>query len=116
MTVYYKDTDFFSITKNILELIVKKIVPRVNKKETLRSVNPDLTAFYFTNMFIRSKNSGKSYGLVKMIKSYGEHPITFYKGNRLEIRTILDFPTGNSDANPYILRWCETKYSKRNQI
>jgi hypothetical protein len=51
-------------------------------------------------MFIGSKNSGKSYGLVKMIKNYEEQPVKDSKGNILEIRTILFCPTGNSEANP----------------
>ena len=51
-------------------------------------------------MFIGSKNSGKSYGLVKMIKNYEDKPIKDSKGNTLEMRTILFSPTGKSEANP----------------
>ena len=51
-------------------------------------------------MFIGSKNSGKTYGLIKMIKNYEEQPIKDSKGNILEIRTILFSPTGKSEANP----------------
>jgi len=79
---------------------LNNVIPKVNKKEPPRSVNLDLTPFYFTSMFIGSKNSGKSYGLVKMIKNYEEQPVKDSKGNILEIRTILFCPTGNSEANP----------------
>ena len=51
-------------------------------------------------MFIGAKNSGKTYGLVKMIKNYEDQPIKDSKGNVLEIRTILFSPTGKSEANP----------------
>jgi hypothetical protein len=78
---------------------LNNVIPKVNKKETPRSVNNDLTPFFFTSMFIGSKNSGKSYGLVKMIKNYEEQPVKDSKGNILEIRTILFCPTGNSNFN-----------------
>ena len=51
-------------------------------------------------MFIGSKNSEKTYGLVKMIKNYEEQPIKDSKGNILEIRTILFSPIGESESNP----------------
>ncbi len=51
-------------------------------------------------MFIGSKNSGKTYGLVKMIKKYDDQPIKDSKNNIWEIRTILFSPTGKSEANP----------------
>ncbi len=43
---------------------------KVNKKTPPMSINKDLTPFYFTAMFIGAKNSGKSYGLVKLLKFY----------------------------------------------
>jgi hypothetical protein len=79
---------------------LNNIVPKVNKKEPPRSINNDLTPFFFTSMFIGAKNSGKTYGLVKMIKNYEDQPIKDSKGNLLEIRTILFSPTGKSEANP----------------
>ena len=79
---------------------LNNVIPKVNKKESPRSINNDLTPFFFTSMFIGSKNSGKTYGLVKMIKNYEEQPIKDSKGNILEIRTILFSPTGKSEANP----------------
>jgi len=79
---------------------LNNIVPKVNKKEPPRSTNNDLTPFFFTSMFIGAKNSGKSYGLVKMIKNYEDQPIKDSKGNTLEIRTILFSPTAKSQANP----------------
>ena len=51
-------------------------------------------------MFIGSKNIGKTYGLVKMIKNYEEQPIKDSEGNILETRIILFSPTGKSKANP----------------
>jgi hypothetical protein len=78
---------------------LNNIVPKVNKKEPPRSINNDLTPFFFTSMFIGAKNSGKTYGLVKMIKNYEDQPIKDSKGNTLEIRTILFSPTGKSEAN-----------------
>jgi hypothetical protein len=50
-------------------------------------------------MFIGAKNSGKTYGLVK-IKNNEDQPIKDSKNNILEIRTILFSPTGKSEANP----------------
>ncbi len=82
---------------------LNNVIPKVNKKEPPRSINNDLTPFFFTSMFIGSKNSGKSYGLVKMIKNYEEQPVKDSKGNILEIRTILFCPTGNSEANPILI-------------
>ena len=38
---------------------LNNIVPKVNKKEPPRSINNDLTPFFFTSMFIGAKNSGK---------------------------------------------------------
>ena len=40
---------------------------KVNKKSPPMSINKDLTPLYFTAMFIGAKNSGKSYGLVKLL-------------------------------------------------
>ena len=79
---------------------LNNIIPKVNKKEPPRSINNDLTPFFFTSMFIGSKNSGKTYGLVKMIKNYEDKPVKDSKGNTLEIKTILFSPTGKSEANP----------------
>lgn len=79
---------------------LNNIIPKINKKSPPRSVNPDLTPFFFTSMFIGAKNSGKTYGLVKMIRNYESHPIKDHDGNVLPVRTILFCPTGNSEANP----------------
>ena len=51
-------------------------------------------------MFIGAKNSGKSYGLVKLLKFYEDEPIKDSDNNTLQIRTILFCPTANSAANP----------------
>ena len=73
---------------------------KVNKKSPPMSINKDLTPFYFTAMFIGAKNSGKSYGLVKLLKFYENEPIKDADNNTLQIRTILFCPTANSAANP----------------
>jgi hypothetical protein len=73
---------------------------KVNKKDPPRSINPDLTPLYFTAMFIGAKCSGKTYGLVKMIKNYESSPIKNSDGDTLPIRTILMCPTASSSANP----------------
>ena len=75
-------------------------MPKINKRQPPKSTNPDLTSLYFTALFIGAKNSGKTYGLVKLIKNYESSPIKDADGNELEIRTILFCPTGNSEANP----------------
>lgn len=87
------------IVENQLKSL-NNIIPKVNKKQPPKSINPDLTPFYFTAMFIGAKNSGKTYGLVKLIKNYEEQPIKDSDGNILPMRVILFCPTGNSEANP----------------
>jgi len=71
-----------------------------NKKSPQRSVNQDLTPLHFTAMFTDAKNSGESYGLVKLLKFYENEPIKDADNNTLQIRTILFCPTANSAANP----------------
>ena len=73
---------------------------KVNKKSPPQSTNPDLTPLYFTAMFIGAKCSGKTYGLVKMIKNYESSPIKNSDGNTIPMRTILMCPTASSSANP----------------
>ena len=73
---------------------------KVNKKSPPQSINPDLTPLYFTAMFIGAKCSGKTYGLVKMIKNYESSPIKNSDGDTIPIRTILMCPTASSSANP----------------
>jgi hypothetical protein len=50
-------------------------------------------------MFIGAKNSGKTYGLVKMLKNYESQPIKDSENNILPVRTILNCPTVSSQAN-----------------
>lgn len=75
-------------------------VVKVNKKKVPRSVNKDLVPLYFTSCFVGAKNSGKSYGLVKMLKNFEENKILDEDGNELPSRIILICPTANSSANP----------------
>lgn len=79
---------------------LNNILPKVNKKPPPRSINPELTPMYFSAMFIGAKNSGKTYGLVKLLKNYEEHPIKDHEGHSLPTRIILFCPTGHSEANP----------------
>lgn len=75
-------------------------IVKVNKQKVPRSINKDLVPLYFTSCFVGAKNSGKSYGLVKMLKNFEEFPIYDANGNKLENRIILICPTANSSANP----------------
>ena len=76
---------------------VSNTLPKINKKNPPRSINPDLTP---SACFVGAKNSGKSYGLCTFIKNYQDNPIKDHDGNSLQTRIILFAPTANSDANP----------------
>ena len=54
--------------KEIKLISLNNVIPKVNKKEPPRSINNDLTPFFVTSLFIGSKNSRKTYGLVKRLK------------------------------------------------
>lgn len=75
-------------------------VVKVNKKKPPRSKNKYLVPLYFTSCFVGSKNSGKTYGLVKMLKNFEENPIFNNENEKLDMRVILVCPTANSVANP----------------
>jgi hypothetical protein len=51
-------------------------------------------------MFIGAKNSGKPYGLVKMIKNYESSSIKNHDNYKIPIRSILMCPTASSSSNP----------------
>jgi hypothetical protein len=87
------------IVEKQLDTLDNKVV-KVNKKPTPKSDNPNLTRMFFSSLFVGAKNSGKTYGLVKMLKNYETSPIRDNEGNKLPIREILICPTANSDANP----------------
>ena len=87
------------IVEKQLDTLDNKVV-KVNKKPTPKSDNPNLTHMFFSSLFVGAKNSGKTYGLVKMLKNYETSPIRDNEGNKLPIREILICPTANSDANP----------------
>jgi hypothetical protein len=72
---------------------------KVNKIPPPQSCNPNLPPLYFTLMCIGSKGSGKTYSIVKLLKSYEEYPIYDNDKNKLDMRVILFCPTGNSSAN-----------------
>ena len=75
-------------------------VVKVNKKKPPRSKNKYLVPLYFTSCFVGAKNSGKTYGLVKMLKNFENNPIYNSDNEKLNIRVILVCPTANSLANP----------------
>ena len=87
------------ITEIKLSGLDNKVV-KVNKKTPPRSSNMDLVPLYFTACFVGAKNSGKTYGLVKLLKNFEENTITNNEGEKLPIRVILICPTANSVANP----------------
>ncbi len=64
------------------------------------SNNKDLTSLCFTAMFIGANKSGKSYGLVNLLKFNENEPIKDSDNNTLQIISILFWPTANSAANP----------------
>lgn len=75
-------------------------VVKVNKKKPPRSNNQYLIPLYFTSCFVGAKNSGKTYGLVKMLKNFENNPIYNSDKELIEQRIILICPTANSLANP----------------
>lgn len=87
------------ITEQRINTITDKL-PKINKKQPPRSVNFDLTPLYFSALFVGAKNSGKTYGLVKMLHNYQQYKIYDSEGNELQQRIILFCPTANSNANP----------------
>jgi hypothetical protein len=75
-------------------------LPKINKKQPPRSSNLDLVPLYFSALFIGAKNSGKSYGLVKLLLNFQQYKIYDSDGNELPQRVVLFCPTANSVANP----------------
>lgn len=74
--------------------------PKVNKKQLPQSINKHLTPLYNNSMFVGSKNSGKTYGVVRFLKNYEEYPIYNKEGVKIEQKIVLFCPTASSDANP----------------
>ena len=58
--------------------------------------------FYFTYLVYGSKNSGKTYSIVSLIKSIEQFPPKDHLGNILPIRTIWCSPTSNFSSNSII--------------
>ena len=56
-------------------------VVSVKKPKPPRSVNGNLIPLYFTALFVGAKNSGKTYGLVKLLKNFEKYPIYNNEGN-----------------------------------
>jgi hypothetical protein len=88
---------------NVIEIPLKGLDNepiKVQKKKPPRSINKDLVPLYFTACFCGAKNSGKTMGLVKLLKNFEEYPIYNSEGDKLDVRVILFCPTANSPANP----------------
>jgi hypothetical protein len=88
---------------NINEIPLKGLnnnVVKVKKPKPPRSINQNLVPLYFTALFVAAKNSGKTYGLVKLIKNFEEYPIYNSDGEKLDIKIYLFCPTAGSNANP----------------
>ena len=58
--------------------------------------------FYFTYLAYGSKNSGKTYSIVSLIKSIEQFPPKDHLGNILPIKTIWCSPTSNFSSNTII--------------
>lgn len=74
--------------------------PKVKKPPIPQSINKFLVPNYFSALFVGAKNSGKSYGLVKLLKNFELFPIKNEDGETIEQRIILFCPTAHSSANP----------------
>lgn len=74
--------------------------PKVKKPAIPQSINKFLIPNYFSALFLGAKNSGKSYGIVKLLKNFEEFPIKNLDGEIIEQRIILFCPTAHSSANP----------------
>ena len=75
-------------------------VVKVKKNKVPRSCNKELVPLFFTSCFTGAKNSGKSYGLIKMLKNFEKYPIYNSDNEKLDNRVILICPTADSSANP----------------
>ena len=75
-------------------------VVKVKKPNPPRSINGNLVPLYFTALFVGAKNSGKTYGLVKLLKNFEKYPIYNSDGDKLDVKIILWCPTAHSKCNP----------------
>ncbi len=72
----------------------------IKKPKPPRSINQNLVPLYFTALFVGSKNSGKTYGLIKLLKNFEKYPIYNSDGDKLDVKIILWCPTAHSKCNP----------------
>ena len=77
--------------------------PSCSKKKPPRSINLSLPPLYHCFLSVGSKNSGKSYSVVKHLKNYEKYPIKDCDGNVIPQRIILFSPTADSPYNPIFL-------------
>jgi hypothetical protein len=76
------------------------VPPKCNKKKPPRSINQSLPPLYHCFLSVGSKNSGKSYSVVKHLKNYEDYPIKDCEGKIIPQRIILFSPTADSPYNP----------------
>jgi hypothetical protein len=88
-----------TLNKTPLEGLNNNVV-KVKKPKPPRNTNTFLVPLYFAACFVGAKNSGKTYGLVKLLKNFEDYPIYNNEGDKLERNTVLWCPTANSNANP----------------
>ena len=67
-------------------------VVSVKKPKPPRSINQHLVPLYFTALFVGAKNSGKTYGLVKLLKKFEKYPIYNSDGDKLDIKNYFMVP------------------------
>lgn len=73
---------------------------KVKKPAIPQSTNKYLVPNYFSALFVGAKNSGKSYGIVKLLQNFQDFQIKNDDNEIIEQRIILFCPTAHSSANP----------------
>jgi len=90
-----------NITEKKIDGLTNKITHK--KKPLPVSIHKSFPInFYFTYLAYGSKNSGKTYSIVSLIKSIEQFPLKDYLGNILPIKTIWCSPTSNFSSNSII--------------
>jgi len=80
--------------KNLKDYIIK-----VHKKQEPRCKNDALPSFFHNALWIGITGSGKSYSMIKLLKTYEKEGIYDEDDHKCDIRYILISPTSKSDAN-----------------
>lgn len=87
-------------------MIIEKDVPnmdndpiKVKKKNVPQSTNKSLPLIYHTILLSGKKGAGKTYKIVKLLKTYEQSKIKDNNGTEYQMRTIIISPTAQSGAN-----------------